>query len=274
MHHTAYTFSEPVWLQPHFLRVYPIQSPTLSASSFTLQMSPEPAGKRWYLDANGNSVCHAWFSGTATSLVIDSVLEIMTWHRDPFLFVYHPLAAAYAKDLPGALTQDVLQPALRELHLPAEVLVELTRLVDETPLTSSLVQAVNVWVSQVISSRVRLHGAPWEPATTWQEQMGSCRDLAWFLIAMMRKVGIPARFVSGYHFAPTLEAHELHAWVEVYLPGGGWVGLDPTTGLAVDEAYVPIAASANPEDTMPVSGAFSGPATATLDAWVTLEQIG
>jgi transglutaminase-like putative cysteine protease len=102
-------------------------------------------------------------------------------------------------------------------------------------------------------------GAPLAPDETLARRRGACRDLAVLFMEGCRAVGLAARFVSGYMWSEELtEKHNLHAWVEVFIPGGGWRGFDPSTGLAVTERHIAIATAANPFDAAPISGAFRG----------------
>ena len=109
-----------------------------------------------------------------------------------------------------------------------------------------------------------------EPELCFQTKSGSCRDLSWMMIQMLRSQSIPARFVSGYSYNPELVGHELHAWVEVWVNGAGWVAVDPSSGLFVDDSYVPIASSHHPSNTNPVHGKFRGDAIAELETTVNI----
>ncbi len=103
---------------------------------------------------------------------------------------------------------------------------------------------------------------------------GSCKELSIMLIEMLRTVGLAARFVSGYAYSSILgEGHELHAWVEVFFPGAGWIGIDPSSGLFTDEHYIPLACSFNPDFTTPVTGSFGGKATSVLKTKVCIQEI-
>jgi transglutaminase-like putative cysteine protease len=105
----------------------------------------------------------------------------------------------------------------------------------------------------------RKHGHPWNPEKTLQKGKGACRDFAWLYVVSCRSLGLAARFVSGYHlpFNPR-EKPELHAWADVFLPGAGWIGFDPSLGLAVSSRHVSLAASYDPLLTLPTSGKFWG----------------
>jgi transglutaminase-like putative cysteine protease len=103
-------------------------------------------------------------------------------------------------------------------------------------------------------------GPAWPAGRTLKERVGSCRDLAMLMIECCRSVGLPARFVSGYHLVePKPERYDLHAWAEVYLQGAGWRGFDPSGQGAVNDRYLPVATSSRSDLTAAVSGTFSGP---------------
>jgi transglutaminase-like putative cysteine protease len=101
---------------------------------------------------------------------------------------------------------------------------------------------------------------------------GTCRDYAVLMIAACKALGLAARFVSGYCYGSELQAHELHAWVEVYLPGAGWRGFDPTEGRIVDFHYIALASSAQAELINPIRGGFRGNAVSSLNAFVDIQQ--
>jgi transglutaminase-like putative cysteine protease len=117
-------------------------------------------------------------------------------------------------------------------------------------------------------------GQPFSPNKTFKFKRGSCRDLSWLLISLLRNRGIAARFVSGYFYFDMDEpAYELHAWVEVFLPGNGWLGLDPSHGIFTGNSHFPIVSSAHYENTMPVSGGIRGSATSKLKTQLSIEII-
>nr|WP_233164307.1 transglutaminase family protein [Snuella sedimenti] len=117
-------------------------------------------------------------------------------------------------------------------------------------------------------------GAPFAPNRTFKHKKGSCRDLAWMQINLLRKQSIAARFVSGYYYFEMDEPHyELHAWVDVFLPGAGWLGLDPSYGVLTGNTHFPLAVSAIPESTMPVSGVIRGSAKSKLTTQLSIEKM-
>lgn len=113
-----------------------------------------------------------------------------------------------------------------------------------------------------------------KPSDCFQRKDGSCRDLSWMMITMLRYLGIPARFVSGYAFNQELgEGHELHAWVEFMAPGAGWIGVDPSAGIFTNEAYIPVATNKDPKKTFPVSGSYRGNVSSRLETEVKIIEL-
>ena len=120
-------------------------------------------------------------------------------------------------------------------------------------------------------------GPAWPAGRTLRERIGSCRDLAMLMVTCCRVVGLPARFVSGYQLLDPAPAHyDLHAWAEVYFPGAGWRGFDPSAGCEVSERYVVLATSSKPDLTAAVSGSFSGPPSinSSLDWCISVDEEG
>jgi transglutaminase-like putative cysteine protease len=118
----------------------------------------------------------------------------------------------------------------------------------------------------------RLLGPPHDSNLTFHIKKGSCRDLSWMQIQLLRFMGIAARFVSGYYFLPTQNTPpELHGWLEVYLPGAGWVGFDPSHGCIAGSSHIPVCASSQYQNTMPVTGSFEGSGTSTLSTNLNIE---
>jgi transglutaminase-like putative cysteine protease len=114
----------------------------------------------------------------------------------------------------------------------------------------------------------------WAADNTFRFQKGSCRDLAWMQMNMLGSLGLASRFVSGYAFNPEVASgHELHAWLQTYLPGAGWIGLDPSLGLLTNQLYVPLAYHPDPIQTLPVQGSYGGGAKSKLETDVIISQI-
>jgi len=132
---------------------------------------------------------------------------------------------------------------------------------------------LNQWIYTQIEREIRDHGAAQTPAQTLRLRRGACRDQTMLFVAAAGAAGLAARFVSGYQDKSALETPRryLHAWPEVYLPGGGWRGFDPTRGIVVADGHVPVAASVSPEGAAPVAGSYFGSARSEMDFHLTIQ---
>jgi transglutaminase-like putative cysteine protease len=276
-HTTRYEFSLPVFLEPHVLRFQPRVDGGQALLDFQLEIDPPPAGQTACLDAAGNVVTHVWFDGLHENLSIAARSVVEMQRENPFDYLPDPrrsMLPAYYGD-----EAESLRPYLRREAPPAgasdDVAVFAARM--RAASRGELVPFLSA-LNNTMHERVRLiqreDGAAWTPAHTWRQQSGACRDLAWLFVDVCRAAGVAARFVSGYEDAVAgREEYDLHAWAEVYVPGGGWRGYDPARGLAVSQHHVAVAAAASPAGAMPVTGTFrSSVATSTIATDVTIER--
>jgi transglutaminase-like putative cysteine protease len=259
-HTTSYTFDRPVFLEPHTLRLRPRCDGSQRVIQFKLDVEPRPAGLSECLDVDGNAVTHAWFDGLTESLTLRSVLEVETLRPNPFDYI---LADPTAERLPM-----VYPDALRSRLMPYgsgeavhDLVAQFARSItteaghETLPFLTTLTQRIQ-GLCQVTT---REEGDPQPPEVTLAERRGACRDLTVLFMGACRALGIASRFVSGYQEGdPDQEERPLHAWAEVYLPGGGWRGYDPTCGLAVANRHVAVAAGLSPRDAAPVTGTTRG----------------
>jgi transglutaminase-like putative cysteine protease len=258
-HSTRYAYSQDVWLGPHVLRLRPRIGAHVHVLGFSIQIHPEPIGLEETIDAEGNLVHLAWFDRPTSSLAVATTFEARAACKNPYRFIVTEpdalrLPAAYAAQA------DVLEPC-RRVACPDGPVAELSH-----ALRSMANNDVHAFLNAALAhfgdyeSSVRDRGAPQPPDQTLAEKAGACRDFAVLFMELCRHQGLAARFVSGYWrgLRPD-DARFLHAWAEVYLPGAGWRGMDPSAGLAVADAHVPLAAAADPRNASPVAGAFHGP---------------
>jgi len=265
VHETEYAFSEDVLLDPHVIRLKPMALDAQRVTGYRLQVDPQPAGLIDELDPESNRVSFAWFSGPTRFLRIVVRFHVETRRKDPYRFIIYPFRSVrlpihYPHDI-----RSVLRPCLE----PVSEHASLKRLATAIARTHrgnlvGFIDELVLTVSRYVEQGIRETEGVLPPVTTFNRKAGSCRDLAWLTIALLRLKGLAARFVSGYLYDPGLAGHELHAWIEVYIPGAGWRGYDPSAGNAVNERYVTVAASAVPSHTLPVTGAFRGKADSTL----------
>ena len=258
-HTTVYAYDGPVFFEPHTFRLRPRADFALKVIDFRLAIEPAPAGLAHALDLEGNLVTHAWFSGVADALTIKAHSKIESSVRNPFDFIVldpateklplrytaaaHSLAPYLSRPLPAAEVDGFAESVARAAA--GETLAFLTALCTS--------------IRDRSRYTVREEGEAKPAEETFTSKEGSCRDLAVLFIDACRACGIAARFVSGYHESNMHQENlYMHAWAEVYLPGGGWRGFDPTLGMAVTDAHIPIAAAADPKDAAPVTGTFRG----------------
>ncbi len=238
-------------------------------------MLPEPAGQSSCLDAEGNLVASVWFDGEHEELGVRATSRVRTLRENSFDYLLEPstgLPIDYPRSLELSLAaaRRRIEPASGDDPVGAfarEIAGQSRhRLV---PFVGTLNEALHERLEIVR----RDEGDPWSPSETWRRQQGACRDLAVLFIDACRVLGLAARFVSGYQEGdPDQESRDLHAWAEVYLPGAGWRGYDPTLGLVVADRHVALAAAPSPEDAAPVSGSLRGTgASSTMEATIEID---
>jgi transglutaminase-like putative cysteine protease len=275
LHRTYYNFPAEVNLQPHELRLRPREGHDLRIESSSLVISPE-ASLRWQRDMEDNSIAIASFSSPARQLSIESEIIILQFNEAPLDF----LVADYAVDFPFAYAPDdqvVLLPyMIMALPEATNALMELVAEVwqaGEPIQTAVLLQRIIAHINQSLAYTIREEPGVQSPQETLRKQSGSCRDFAYLFMEIARSLGLAARFVSGYLNAEpsSTDFGATHAWAEVYLPGAGWKGFDPTSGLIVGPDHIALAVARLPESVPPIAGSYIGPAGATLDVgvWVT-----
>jgi transglutaminase-like putative cysteine protease len=250
-HESTYRYSVPVRLAPHVLRLNP-RPESLRILARTLNAQPQPYSRMERVDEFGNGVTDLSFLGSTQLLHIESEFELETFAPAPLLQPWAALPwwsspsdglAQYRLDgLPDASVQRFASDLAAQVgHAPLAFLDELTR----TIFTRT-------------DQNERLSGEARPAATTLANWEGACRDTAVLFVAACRCLGMAARFTSGY-LAPLdgLDAQrQLHAWPEVFLPGSGWRGWDPSQGKRVLENYVPLCAAPSQSGTMPVEGGY------------------
>jgi len=275
LHRTYYNFSATVRLEPHVLRLRPKEGHELRIESSSLEITPA-ATLRWHRDVEDNSVAIATFDTPTQQLVIESEVVIQQFNEAPLDF----LVDVYATNYPFSYTADdrvVLSPYMNAARPAAgdplaEWVASLWK-AGEPIQTYALLERLCVHINQSLSYQVREEPGVQTPADTLARGSGSCRDFATLFMEAARHLGLAARFVSGYlHAEPSSENFgSTHAWAEVFLPGAGWKGFDPTIGKIVGTDHTPVAVSRLPESVPPISGSFVGPPGAHLDVgvWVT-----
>jgi len=272
-HHTHYTYDRPAALGPHEIRLRPTPHCRTPIVSYSLRVAPEGQRIHWLQDAYGNHVARLVFPEKTRELVIDVDLVADLTAINPFDFLVAPQAAHYP------FQYNDTQRAELVAYLAAEPAGPLLArwlagfraggyTAGET--TTAFLVALNQRVSREIEYLVRVEHGVQTPEETLARGSGSCRDSAWLLAQILRHLGLASRFVSGYlvqladeaagaqnETGPRRDGVDLHAWAEVFLPGAGWIGLDPTSGLLAGEGHLPVAYAASPGSAAPVIGSVS-----------------
>ncbi len=279
-HQTRYDFSGNVQLLPHTLRLRPREGHELRMESSRLDISP-PATLRWQRDVEGNSVATATFNTRATSLQINSEVIIQQYDQTPYDF----LVADYAVDYPFSYTDEdtvILAPYFSGPDTAgtgslADWVAEIWQ-PDESLQTFALLLRLNQRIYEQLSYRVREEEGVQSAEETLAYGTGSCRDAACLFMAAARQLGFAARFVSGYLYSDPAsgqapQAGSTHAWAEVFLPGAGWKGFDPTIGNIVGAEHIAVAVARLPESVPPVAGAFHGLPGASMSVNVAVNAL-
>ena len=259
-HTVEYLYSKPVFLEPHVLRLRPRNDPSQREIAFGAQIDPEPSQYEEALDAEGNSIAYAWFNDLTDHLTVRTRLEAETFRVNPFGFLLRDVSH---QNLPLHYPEAEMFPeeALR-LSAPNDIAIGTlvrTAIEESRGETLGFLSTLSRMIFERATVEVRHTGRPKPPAETVRTMRGACRDLAVLYNECCRTQGLAARFVSGYHMGDAMVPENyLHAWSEVYIPGGGWRGFDPTLGLAVADGHLALAASARPATAARVEGTFRG----------------
>ena len=265
-HKTAYKFDRLVTLSPHSVRLRPAPHCRTPITSYSLKIQPEQHFINWQQDAFGNFLARLVFPEKARSLEIDVELIADMTVINPFDFFIEDYAEQFPFTYPQQLQTDLLP--YFDTVTAGPLLTKWLQAVDKTPsVTIDFLVALNQRLQHDIDYLVRMAPGVQTPEQTLELKQGSCRDSAWLLVQILRHLGLAARFVSGYLVqltpdqkaldgpaGPEQDFTDLHAWCEVYLPGAGWVGLDPTSGLLAGEGHIPLACSPHPVSAAPISG--------------------
>lgn len=275
IHRTYYNFSSTVQLQAHTLRLRPREGYELRIESSKLDITPT-ANLHWYRDVEDNSVAIATFDSPASQLNIESELIIQQFNQTPLDFI----VSDYAVDYPFIYSKEdsvILSPylnysaPLREERL-SSWLNEIW-LSHEKIQTYTLLQRLTRHIYQTLSYQSREEPGVQSIDKTLSCGTGSCRDFSYLFMAATRRLGLASRFVSGYLNSPPSDVDygATHAWAEVYLPGVGWKGFDPTIGDVAGTDHIAVAVARLPESVPPVAGSFIGPSASSLNVgvWVT-----
>jgi transglutaminase-like putative cysteine protease len=262
-HRTTYSYSQPVTFGPHRIMVRPREGHDLHIETSVLDITPAHT-IRWMRDVNGNSIAKVDFTEPADKLVFYSELVLEQYDTNPLDFILEDSAVHYPFVYdPDSLTE--LAPYMAILYprdtAPLREWQTQFWKPGEQVETFELFQRINRHIFKNFTYRRRDEAGVQTPAETLKKGNGSCRDFATLLLEACRSWGLAARFASGYVECEATEAGgaSTHAWTEVYLPGAGWKGFDPTSGVMTGAQHVTVAVSRNPENAAPIAGSFAGP---------------
>lgn len=273
-HKLAYTYSDAISLDPQTLYLYPKVYPHQQIINYSLIISPTPSLLVHNIDAEGNHQQIAYFREPTHHLTVSVEMTIESADFNVFGFVLYPFETERVPfQYPDALKK-YLQPYLVREGVTTYVEQYARQAAASARwMTVPFLTGLCQQIFQNFVYERRDVGAPLAPEHTLIGRKGSCRDFAQLFVACCRSIGIAARFVSGYLYGNALQEHDLHAWVEVYLPGAGWRGFDPTEGRAIMNNHIYLASSGDPQLITPVSGSYRGRTRSTLLVEVTVGEL-
>jgi len=262
-HTTRYGYSRPAGLSPQTIRLRPSPHCRTAILSYSLKITPENHSFHWIQDPQGNYLARVVFPGPISEFKVEVNLVADLVPLNPFDFFLEDYAGNFPFQYDPTL-QDELAPYLKRLADGGPNWEAFIGSIDTTPRHSiHFLVDLNQRVNQAVAYSTRMEPGILTPEQTLKRRLGSCRDSTWLLINALRNFGLAARFTSGYLIqlgvtqdpsGPLVDAADLHAWTEVYLPGAGWIGLDATSGLLSGEGHVPLASSPNPVSAAPITG--------------------
>jgi len=262
IHTLVYTYELPVSLEEHLICLKPRSNSFQELSKFDLQIIPSSNYIFPFLSENGDDIFKVTFTGYTNSLTIKAESDIETKiHPDLYKFKNeYDLSLPLKIESNNSLIGFIKGWFPNGQHDPAAIKIAQEALVGiNNNVLDFLYQLIEL-IKDRVKYTPRHIGPAWTSGRTLSERVGSCRDLAILLMETCRCVGIPSRFVSGYQFMEQPpDKYELHAWTEVFIPGFGWRGFDPSGPGLVNHNYIALASSSKSELVAPVRGSFVGP---------------
>ncbi|MGA2650971.1 MAG: transglutaminase family protein [Terracidiphilus sp.] len=261
-HRTSYRYEKAISLGPQVIQLRPALHCRTPILSYSLDITPADHILNWQLDPHNNRQARVLFQGKTDEFVVDVNLDADLSPINPFAFFLEPEVEEYPFAYAPALADD-LEPYRRTEPSTPLLHAFLQSFVGRKSGTVDLLLNVNRAVRDAVGYTTRLEPGVQTCEETLQRRSGSCRDSAWLLVQCLRNLGIAARFVSGYLIqlavegapdGPKEDFAELHAWAEAFIPGAGWIGLDPTSGLLASEGHIPLACTPQAAQAAPIAG--------------------
>jgi transglutaminase-like putative cysteine protease len=265
-HVTTYRYRKPVRFGEHRMMLRPRDSYDQRLIEVSLDVNPEPESLHWVHDVFGNCVAIARFSGAAEELRFDSTIRLDHSPTNALDFELEDYARIYPFTYPADESPDLLRLVERLYLDPDRVVDRWARQFqrDEGPTaTLDLLGTMTRAISNRFKYLRREEPGTQDPVATLQMGTGSCRDFALLMMEALRSLGLAARFVSGYLYVPAKDGGRIgggatHAWLEVYLPGAGWMEFDPTNGIIGNRDLIRVAVVRDPRQAVPLSGTWTG----------------
>ena len=269
-HVTHYRYDRPITLSPQVIRLRPAPHSRTPILSYSLKVTPAEHFINWQQDPQANYLARLVFPEKTSEFRIEVDLTAEMSVINPFDFFLEPYADNFPFEYePWQLHE--LAPYLVKLPLNEKNAPRFARYVESIPRSPKqsvdFLVELNQRLQHDIQYLIRLEPGVQTPEETLEKASGSCRDSGWLLVQILRHIGLAARFVSGYLIqlkadvksldgpsGTEVDFTDLHAWCEVYLPGAGWIGLDPTSGLFAGEGHIPLACTPEPGSASPVTG--------------------
>ena len=281
-HKTEYRYAHPVAFGEHRIMLRPRDGHDLRVLSGDLRIEPVPMSLRWIHDVFGNSVAIATFDERADCLTVTSTVTVEHYPTEAFALTPDDPAYFYPflydeeefPDLKQYITPQYGDPQ-GELSAWARDFLDAEAPTPTFKVLSQMTHAIH----DAFAYRKRHEQGTQHPLDSLQMGSGTCRDFALLMVEALRRLGIAARFVSGYLFVPSDAAHgyagagSTHAWVQVYLPSAGWIEFDPTNGIIGSRDLIRVAVARDPRQAIPLHGTYLGPAEAFDEMVVNIDVI-
>lgn len=265
-HRTAYRYERPISLGPQIVQLRPAPHCRTAITDYQLELTPTDHILNWQFDPLGNHLARVIFPTKTSELIVNVTLVADMEPVNPFAFFLEPGFENFPFEYPAELARS-LEPYRSFKPLGTRLKLFIDEIAAGPESTVSFILEVTRRVRDRIRYVTRLEHGVQTCEETLEGLAGSCRDSAWLLVQVFRSFGLAARFVSGYLIQlasekdelgeaskPRADSADLHAWVELFLPGAGWIGIDPTSGLFAAEGHIPLVCTPSPAQAAPITG--------------------